>query len=176
MRYHLCWGTYGSWLPGDPRGFRTRHHCRHVEGDYRHPPPPGEYSALCAHAKRSLKKPPVEIAPPLRETIARACLEQFVKESIDVFAIAVDSWHVHAAVECPSAGIKQCLGRVKKVSSHRVRRCIPGRLWQAGCHVVAVRDERHWKTLLGYITAHAPAAWVWQKECPRADAKKQTRV
>ena len=59
MRYHLIWGTYGSWLPGDPRGFRTRRHREHVEGDYKHPPPPGLYEGLHAYATDSLKKPPV---------------------------------------------------------------------------------------------------------------------
>jgi hypothetical protein len=30
--------TYGTWLPGDPKGFRTRHHREHIEGDYKKPP------------------------------------------------------------------------------------------------------------------------------------------
>jgi hypothetical protein len=37
--YHVTGSTYGAWLPGDPRGFRTRHHRQHVEGDYKDPPP-----------------------------------------------------------------------------------------------------------------------------------------
>jgi len=44
--YHCMGNTYGTWLPGDPKGFRTRHHDAHVEGDYRFPPPPGYYDAL----------------------------------------------------------------------------------------------------------------------------------
>jgi hypothetical protein len=32
--YHVIISTYGGWLHGDPRGFRTRHHRAHVEGDY----------------------------------------------------------------------------------------------------------------------------------------------
>ena len=62
MRYHITWGTYGSWLPGDPRGFRTRGHRQHVEGDHRHPPLAGQYEGLHAHARGLLKKPPVTLA------------------------------------------------------------------------------------------------------------------
>jgi hypothetical protein len=39
--YHCMGNTFGTWLPGSPKGFRTRHHREHVEGDYKHPPPKG---------------------------------------------------------------------------------------------------------------------------------------
>ena len=160
-RYHLMWGTYGSWLPGDPRGFRTRHHRQHVDGDYRNPPPPGTYEGLHAHVCRSLKQAPVTIPPGLRETVGRRCLDRFAEEGIAVAALSVGGQHAHAAVACPSNGLKQMVGRVKKVSSHRVRDRLPGRLWQAGCRPVRIRDASHWRNVLEYIAAHAPHAWVW---------------
>ena len=43
--YHVVLTTYGAWLPGDPRGFRTRHHREHVPGDYKAPPPVGMFVA-----------------------------------------------------------------------------------------------------------------------------------
>ena len=163
LRYHISWGTYGSWLPGDPRGFRTRSHRQHIDGDYRNPPPTGKYAALHAYARDALKKPPVTIEADLQQIVALACLEQFAKEAADVSAISVDCWHVHVAVVCPAAGIKQMIGRVKKVSSHRVRRRIPGRLWQAGCHIVPIRNEEHWRNVLAYIAAHGRKGWAWRK-------------
>jgi hypothetical protein len=45
--YHCMFHTYGAWLPGDHRGFRTRHHKKHIEGDYNHPPEE-DFSALHA--------------------------------------------------------------------------------------------------------------------------------
>jgi hypothetical protein len=30
--YHVILATCGAWLFGDARGFRTRHHGKHVEG------------------------------------------------------------------------------------------------------------------------------------------------
>ena len=163
MRYHISWGTYGSWLPGDPRGFRTRRHREHVEGNYRSPPPPGKYEGLHAHVRMSMKQPPVEIPRDLREPIGRGCLERFAEEGAEVFRISVDFWHVHVAADCSPAGLKQMVGRVKKVSSHLVRDRIPGRVWQAGCHPVKVGDDGHWRNVLEYIDDHAPEAWVWRK-------------
>ena len=55
--------TYGTWLPGDPKGFRTRHHREHIEGDYRNPPPKGIYEGLHECAKRSMKRDPVFLDP-----------------------------------------------------------------------------------------------------------------
>ena len=57
--YHVMGHTYGTWLPGDPKGFRTRDHREHVEGDYRNPPPKGMYDGLHEAAKRAMKREPV---------------------------------------------------------------------------------------------------------------------
>jgi len=54
---HCILGTYGSWLPGEPRGFRTRHHREHVEGNYRNPPPPGLYEHRHEHARELMRHP-----------------------------------------------------------------------------------------------------------------------
>ena len=163
-RYHITWGTYGSWLPGDPRGFRTRHHRLHIDGDYRHPPAPGTYDGLHAYVRGNLKQSPVVIPGDLRETVGRACLARFAEEGAAVAALSIGGKHAHAAVACPSVGLKQMVGRVKKVSSHRVRDRLPGRLWQGGCRPVRVRDDAHWRNVLDYIADHAPHAWVWLED------------
>src|SRR4029079_6566514 len=40
--YHVTNHVCGSWVRGDPRGWRSRHHREHVDGDYKNPPPTGE--------------------------------------------------------------------------------------------------------------------------------------
>src|SRR3954468_9029001 len=51
--YHCMGNTYGTWLPGDPRGFRTRLHREHVEGDYRNPPKE-DYRQRAGASRRTL--------------------------------------------------------------------------------------------------------------------------
>ena len=50
--FHCTGGTKGTWLRGDPRGWRARHHREHCEGDYKNPPPPGAHRELYELSKR----------------------------------------------------------------------------------------------------------------------------
>src|SRR5436190_1901454 len=67
--FHITTHTYAAWLPGDPRGFRTRHHREHVEGDYKNPPPPGKYADRLARSKKLLTQEPVKLAPEWRPMV-----------------------------------------------------------------------------------------------------------
>ena len=99
--YHLIFTTYGAWLPGDPRGFRTRHHREHVEGDYRNPPPPGFYEGLQRAARATLKKPPVTIAAPLRPVVGQAVKERLESLGVLVVCAAVLRSHLHLLAKLP---------------------------------------------------------------------------
>jgi len=69
--FHCIGGTYGSWLLGDPGGFRTRHHREHVEGDYRNPPPEGIYESRHRCAQESLRFDVVTIHPEDRPIVCQ---------------------------------------------------------------------------------------------------------
>ena len=166
MRYHIQWNTYGSWLPGDPRGFRTKGHRMHVEGDYRNPPPEGTYDNLHAFVQSHMSNDEVIIPPDLRPAVGNACLEQFGIEDVYVYKLSVGGQHVHVAIDCLPDGLKQMIGRIKKVSSHRVRDQLPGKVWSHGCNIVTVRDEQHWRNVLNYIADHARNSWVWLGQDP----------
>jgi hypothetical protein len=58
---HCTGSTYGSWLRGDPRGWRARRHREHVDGDYRTPPASGTYEAMHERSKRLMKRPGVTL-------------------------------------------------------------------------------------------------------------------
>jgi hypothetical protein len=55
-----------------PRGFRTRHHREHIEGDYKTPPPPGKYADRYKRNKESLKQEPVKLDPEMRGVVGAA--------------------------------------------------------------------------------------------------------
>src|SRR5687768_17438019 len=59
--YHVTVHVYGSWLRGDPKGWRSRHHREHCEGDYRNPPPTGKYDHLYELSKSLMKRDPIRI-------------------------------------------------------------------------------------------------------------------
>lgn len=94
--YHVTGGTYGSWLRGDPRGWRTRHHREHVEGDYRNPPKREDYENLLAQSK-SLMIPndAVRLTPQARAIACDIFARALQFHGVDVIAIAVDAVHYH---------------------------------------------------------------------------------
>lgn len=161
MRYHVTWFTYGSWLPGDPRGFRTRHHRMHVEGDYENPPPSGVYDGLHRYALGQMYGSAVILPALLREIAGRSVIEQFAADSLQVHAISVGGQHVHVALEGHCETMKQAVGRAKRVSSHRIRLQLPGQVWAEGCHVTTARNDLHWQNVLRYVQEQEGNPWVW---------------
>jgi hypothetical protein len=69
---HFVETVYGAWLYGDARGFRTRYHREHIEGDYKDPPSAGKYDPERRRSIESLKQPPVVLAPEWRPVIGTA--------------------------------------------------------------------------------------------------------
>lgn len=109
-----------------------------------------------------MKKDPVVIPDELRVAVGKACLERFALEDVAVAAISVGGQHIHVAFEWASDNVKPVIGRVKRVSSHRIRQWLPGRVWAANCKVIRVRDEQHWWKLVDYIKGHErEGSWVW---------------
>jgi len=86
--WHLVQGTHRSWLPGDPRGFRSRRHRRHSSGDYRTPPPAGEHEGLHRAAEND-PTPAVCIPFEHREAVVDAWREACRRRDIDLLAVSV---------------------------------------------------------------------------------------
>jgi len=113
--------TYGTWLPGDPKGFRTRHHREHVEGDYKNPPPKGKYDKLWQRSKDLMKRDPVYLAPEQR---ARAVLEfvrSFNKWNIPLRSISIDRIHLHALVQVTDHNPRHYVGLAKNECSAYIK-------------------------------------------------------
>jgi hypothetical protein len=164
--YHCMGNTYGTWLPGDARGFRTRHHREHVEGDYKNPPPKGQYDERYQKSKDLMKRPPVYLTVPQR---ARA-LEEFVgslrRRDIEVVAASIDRVHFHVLARFPGRDPRHWIGVAKKESSHylKVEGLAPlGGLWATRFECVPVENRRHQLWVVGYILKHGKkgaATWL----------------
>ena len=169
---HITIGTRGSWLPGDPRGFRDHDHRVHSSGDYKNPPPIGEHAALHQFAK-SIAPPPLDLPSDLRSTIAEALGEKFIETGHPARIIAVAARHAHALIRAEDDDAKPIAGRAKQAASHAVRRSLPGTIWSQGCHVVRVCDEAHFHAIVAYIAEHereGAAVWV-HPSCRKSDLR-----
>jgi len=163
--YHVIVTTYGAWLHGDPRGFRTRHHRQHVAGDYKRPPPAGAYLDLERRTRRALKEPAVTIPVRWRPVVGRALLDRLADLSCLVVALAVGGQHVHLLAKMPSGEARPLTGAAKRHAWFELRRAAQWRtrLWGQRCKALAIRSREHQLRVYRYIVRHAEeGAWVWK--------------
>src|SRR5258705_8154128 len=130
---HIVISTHNSWLPGDPRGFRSEDHEIHSSGDYKNPPPPGEHAGLFKYNKDRCGDA-VVIPSDCRESVGKAILAKLSKLDHQILALAVAGMHVHALVELPDdvKEVRKILGQCKTKSSHALRDQLPGQVRGAG--------------------------------------------
>jgi hypothetical protein len=167
--YHVTSNTKSTWLHGDPRGFRTRHHREHVEGDYRNSPLPGAYNDKLRRSQSLMKSPPVVLT---REQCVIACstmAEALTFHNIWFADIAVGPKHFHLLAQFPP---DRCMangrpsldpamhftGIAKKEAARRLSalRLRPQRhTWGKKSHCIPVESEEHFLFLKNrYIPDH----------------------
>jgi hypothetical protein len=165
---HVVLTTYGAWLHGDGRGFRTRHHREHVEGDYRRPPVPETYASRERRSRASLTQPPVILPPDLRAVIGEALYEKLSRLGAWMLCVAVAGQHVHGLVKLPRDTARAWLGMAKKHATFVLReRGWQGKLWGVRSKAAPIRDRAHQVNTYHYILRHAAeGAWigVWKTE------------
>jgi hypothetical protein len=153
---------HGNWLPGDPRGFRSRDHRIHSSGDYKHKPPTGEHADLHAYQRRT-SAPAVVLSRPHRQVIGRLLLEM-VTEDHNLLVISTGATHVHMQVGLPEdlGLVRKLIGNWRQRSSRALVNEVPSRMWAKGGKPIPVHDRPHQRSLYKYICGHiSEGAWVW---------------
>jgi REP element-mobilizing transposase RayT len=160
---HVIINTFGTWLHGDERGFRSRKHRIHSSGDYRDRPPPEEHAGLHefqkAHARRE-----VTIDRSRRRTVGQALLTALLHRHYRILALAVGKVHAHALVELPEslATVKAIVGDAKRKSSRAAKTQLPGTVWASGGTFKMVKDDDHLRRANDYIMYDQGLdAWTW---------------
>ena len=161
--WHATIGTHGSWLPGDPRGFRDRKHRIHSSGDHRNPPPAGEHQRLHQRSQ-SISNQPRIVPHHLREKLGLNVLQRLEKQNHRVLILSVAGMHVHGLIELPAdyQTARTEIGKAKRVVSLAMRDDMPGRIWAGGCGLKWINDEQHHRNTFNYILKHRDeGAWLW---------------
>lgn len=183
--YHCVGSTYGTWLRGDPRGFRTFRHREHVDGDYRRPPAAGVWEPVFAKAESKLSYPPVVLNEAQRECMCRALVGKLEADGVEVVALAVASNHLHLLARFPlldpadseqfaavtlrdarDPSPRHYLGRARRHASFALSAAglkPESQVWAARPKCEPIRDRGHQVNTARYITQHAvqgAACWV----------------
>src|SRR5262245_5995446 len=162
--YHVVATTYGAWLDGDPRGFRTRHHREHVEGDYRNPPPAGTYAAAEARSGELMPQDAVVLPEEMQAVVGEAILKRLTELGALIACLAKAGQHVHILAKMPYGKPRVWVGLAKRHVWFVLReKGWKGKLWGKRCKPTPVRTRVHQLNAFRYIVRHgAQGAWVWR--------------
>ena len=184
--WHVNGNTYGTWLRGDPRGWRARHHREHVEGDYKNPPPDGQYEQLHRRSRRLMKRPPVRLSPEASEIACREIAASLKRHGVSVIAVSVDDHHFHLLAKFPDAQqplpmgvsrrdaktalglVRHMVGMAKKDSARAVSDAgvvETGGIWAVRARCLPVKDRSHQVNVYRYIVGHGSrraAVWTYR--------------
>jgi REP element-mobilizing transposase RayT len=128
---HLCWGTYGFWLPNDPRGSGSSWvWAEHLQpfGDASLVEDRSRSKARVPHnrttrlaAKRALKHPAVKFDGVQARAVGRGFGELVTEIGLSVWACAVLPDHVHLVVGPHSQPADVLAARFKMVATSRLK-------------------------------------------------------
>ena len=144
--YHCMGNTHGTWLPGDRRGFRTRHHRQDVPFDYKNPPPPELYAGLEDYARELMKRDAIYLSVEQRRAALDEMLKSLLKRTIEPVAMCVGRIHFHILAPIADHNPRHWIGIAKKESSHylKVAGFAPiGGLWAVRCECLPIKDASH---------------------------------
>ncbi len=162
--FHITAHTYGVWLYGSPRGFSTRHHREHIEGDYKNPPPPGMYDSKLKRSQELLKQEPVVLSMEWRKIIGSAVRDKLQTLGAQVLCVSMSTTHAHILAKMPTGSVpRDWVGRAKKHANFSGKdHGWTGKLWAVRSKVVPVKDRAHQLNAYRYILNHIhEGAWVW---------------
>jgi REP element-mobilizing transposase RayT len=143
--YFLTWTTYGTWLPGDSRGWVDKH-----QSGIRLPD-----STKAAAAKKRMKETSVILEPPARKAVEAAIIETCLFREWRIHAINVRSNHVHIVVTASDASVDKTLRIVKAYGTRALNTLYPhlhrDRWWTDGGSTRYINDNASLSAAIQYV-------------------------
>jgi hypothetical protein len=173
---HLVWTTYGTWLPGDPRGhlsplFDVYGGIEELGGKLNLPDPDTHARSVALMREAPRRLTPNEVC-----AVADENGRLIATTDTPAWAAAVEPNHVHLLVGPVREPISRFAGRLKGRTSSEVRR-LPGnadrrRVWTEDYWKVFLFDGIGVRAVKAYIDAHntraglPPAPFDWLSPIP----------
>ncbi len=154
IRLFITWTTYGTWLPGDGRGWRK------WKSGQQQPQP-----LLEDWCREQMKEQPLFLNPTQRLAVENVIREHSAIRAWELAAVSARSNHVHVAVTVvPTVSGKalaagKCLKNVRdqlKANATRVLRQLPHpvtheKIWTKGGDVQIIDKDEDWEQVILYI-------------------------
>ncbi|QDT36985.1 transposase [Stratiformator vulcanicus] len=144
IAYFLTWTTYGSWMPGDERGWVARG-CGEQAPD----------SRVKEIANRMMVESEVKLSRDCRELVERTINRHCEIRNWHLHACAVRSNHVHVVVTAVDVDPANVREQLKAWATRRLRDEIDGarrKWWTEGGSVRFVRSDSQLERCIMYVT------------------------
>ena len=126
LAFFITWTTYGSWLPGDSRGWVDKHNSQLQSPD------PIKQNAARTRMKESAVLLNSQYRKIVKNTIEQVCHFKNWK----IHALCVYTNHIHIVISADNIHPKQIMQTLKAYCSRRLNESIPS-------------PRKHWWTRLG---------------------------
>ena len=167
--WFLTWRTYGSWLPGDDRGFvgpaLNRTDARTLANDPGSPPHPTS-PPLRDHARAVMKAEPVRLGAAQAADVFAQLRETATYRGWELLAVSVTTTHVHVVVRVegdPDGG--DILGDFKSYAGRRLNRewgrPPNGSWWSESGSRRVLKDDGNVTQAVRYVAEQSGAFLVW---------------
>jgi len=139
----LTWTTYGSWLPGDERGYVANGKTL-----------PG-HARILQRNKEKQKSPTVILNAQEKEIVRQIILAEAKVIGQTVEALTVCSNHVHLLAKPHTQSIEEVVGRYKSLTTRALwQQGRKGRIWTKGYDKRFCFTEQDIATKIKYIQNH----------------------
>ena len=110
LAYYLTWTTYGSWLPGDERGWVAK------PGEFREPDPAREGSA-----QRLMTEPALTLDAEQRRLVEDTVRKHCTIRGWHLHAVNCRTQHVHLVVTAPNRSPEEVMDQFKAWCTRRLK-------------------------------------------------------
>ena len=142
--YFITWTTYGTWLPGDARGWRHRH-----QGHQ--PPEP----ALEQWSRQQMKGEVVLLTDQDRQTVEAACREHCQIRGWELLTVRAQTNHVHVVVtadETPKKVRDQLKANATRRLREQVAPLVVEKTWTKGGDCEILYTEKEIEAVVTYVS------------------------
>jgi REP element-mobilizing transposase RayT len=145
LGYMLTWTTYGTWLQGDDRGYVKEGQT--FEGN----------TGLRAANQQTLKNLVVRLTETQRHLVHVAIKQASNLHQQRLFALAVQSDHIHLVVENTQLAVGKMVAYYKNAARLALRQTgLAGRVWTKGYDKRFCFDPKSLKNRINYVLRHDP--------------------
>jgi REP element-mobilizing transposase RayT len=148
LAHFLTWRTYGTWLPGDDRGWVSRDRNSYSE------PMNWPDSHLANGSRARMVTAPVSLSDPMRERIDSILREACAHRGWALVALNVRTNHVHAVIALdgsPRSAMTQLKARTTRVLRDEGRLSPEGELWGRGGSARVIWNEAALAASVDYV-------------------------